>query len=82
MAAYARLLTKLTDRGRFPALHAVIASGTFDEPDDPDAEFVFASSACSTASTCSFAAGLSAAPVRHTRISPAMPIARSQAADR
>jgi AcrR family transcriptional regulator len=41
MAAYGRLLTKLTDRGQFPALHAVIASGAFDEPDDQDAEFVF-----------------------------------------
>jgi AcrR family transcriptional regulator len=41
MSNYGRLLAKLTDPQRFPALHAAIASGAFDEPDDPDAEFVF-----------------------------------------
>jgi AcrR family transcriptional regulator len=41
MAAYGRLLAKLTDPQRFPALHTAMATGVFDEPDDPDAEFVF-----------------------------------------
>jgi AcrR family transcriptional regulator len=41
MPGYGRLLAKLTDAHRFPALHAVIAAGVFDEPDDLDAEFVF-----------------------------------------
>jgi len=41
MSAYGRLLGKLTEAHRFPALHAVIAAGVFDEPDHPDAEFVF-----------------------------------------
>jgi hypothetical protein len=41
IAAYGRALAKLTDAERFPALHAVLASGVFEEPDDVDAEFVF-----------------------------------------
>jgi AcrR family transcriptional regulator len=41
MGAYGRLLTRLTDPERFPALHAVIAAGVFDEPDDGDYDFVF-----------------------------------------
>jgi AcrR family transcriptional regulator len=44
MSGYGRLLARLTDAERFPALHAVIEAGVFDEPDgpdDPDAEFVF-----------------------------------------
>jgi AcrR family transcriptional regulator len=41
MSAYGRLLAKLTDPERFPALHAVIAAGVFDAPDEPNAEFVF-----------------------------------------
>jgi AcrR family transcriptional regulator len=44
MPGYGRVLAKLTDAERFPALHAVIAAGVFDEPDDPedpDAEFRF-----------------------------------------
>jgi AcrR family transcriptional regulator len=44
MSGYGRLLVRLTDAERFPALHAVIEAGVFDEPDgpdDPDAEFVF-----------------------------------------
>jgi AcrR family transcriptional regulator len=44
MSGYGRLLVRLTDAERFPALHAVIAAGVFDEgPDDPDEpeEFVF-----------------------------------------
>jgi len=31
----------LTDARPFPALHRVIAAGVFDEPDDPDFQFVF-----------------------------------------
>lgn len=38
-AGYGRLLTKLIDTGRFPALADAVAAGTFD--DDPDADFVF-----------------------------------------
>jgi AcrR family transcriptional regulator len=44
---YGRLLAKLTDADRFPALHAVIAAGVFDEPGPPEdpedlnAEFAF-----------------------------------------
>jgi AcrR family transcriptional regulator len=41
MRSYSRLLARLTDPERFPALHAVIAAGVFDEPDDGDDEFVF-----------------------------------------
>ena len=41
MSSYGRLLARLTDRETFPALHAVIASGVLDEPDDMDAEFIF-----------------------------------------
>jgi AcrR family transcriptional regulator len=41
MSDYGRLLTRLIDAERFPALHAVIAAGVLDEPDDLDAEFVF-----------------------------------------
>jgi AcrR family transcriptional regulator len=40
-SAYGRLLANLTDAPNFPALHAVIAAGVFDEPDDPDSEFLF-----------------------------------------
>jgi AcrR family transcriptional regulator len=44
MSGYGRLVARLTDPERFPALHAVIAAGVFDDgPDDqeePD-EFVF-----------------------------------------
>jgi AcrR family transcriptional regulator len=40
--SYGRLLERLTDAQRFPALHAVIASGVLDEPDDDfDPEFAF-----------------------------------------
>ena len=36
------MLARLTDPERFPALHAVIAAGVFeDEPDDPDYDFTF-----------------------------------------
>jgi hypothetical protein len=41
MSSYGRLLARLTDRQRFPALHGVLAAGVFDEPDDGDDEFVF-----------------------------------------
>jgi hypothetical protein len=41
MASYGRLLARLTDPQRFPALHAVIAAGVFDEPDDGDFDFSF-----------------------------------------
>lgn len=44
MSDYGRLLARLTDAERFPALHAVIEAGVLDEPEspeDPDAEFVF-----------------------------------------
>ena len=41
MSAYPRMLTKLTDPQRFPALTAFIAAGVFDAADGPDDEFVF-----------------------------------------
>jgi Tetracyclin repressor-like, C-terminal domain len=41
LPSYGRLLAKLTDPERFPALHAAIAAGVFDEPDDDDYDFVF-----------------------------------------
>jgi len=41
MGAYGRLMARLTDPERFPALHAVLAAGVFDEPDDGDLDFAF-----------------------------------------
>jgi AcrR family transcriptional regulator len=41
MPSYGRLLATLTDPERFPALHAVIDAGVFDEPDEGDYEFEF-----------------------------------------
>jgi AcrR family transcriptional regulator len=41
MGSYGRVLTRLTDPERFPALHAVIAAGVFEQEDEPDAEFTF-----------------------------------------
>ncbi|MEV5694056.1 TetR/AcrR family transcriptional regulator [Micromonospora globbae] len=41
MPAYARLVARLADPARFPALHAVLASGALDSDDDPDDEFTF-----------------------------------------
>jgi len=41
MSAYPRMLTKLTDPQRFPALTAFIAAGVFDAADEPDDEFIF-----------------------------------------
>ncbi|MFC0509272.1 TetR/AcrR family transcriptional regulator [Micromonospora costi] len=41
MPEYARRLARLADPVRFPALHAVLASGAIDQDDDPDDEFAF-----------------------------------------
>jgi AcrR family transcriptional regulator len=41
MGSYGRLIGRLTAPERFPALHAVLAAGVFDEPDDGDDEFAF-----------------------------------------
>ncbi|WP_199430375.1 TetR/AcrR family transcriptional regulator [Qaidamihabitans albus] len=42
LTGYGRQLAAVADRARFPALHAVIDSGTFDEPaDDIDEDFDF-----------------------------------------
>jgi len=41
MAAYPRLLAKLADPGRYPALAKFIAAGVFDRADEPDDEFIF-----------------------------------------
>jgi AcrR family transcriptional regulator len=44
VSGYGRLLARLTDPERFPALHAVIEAGVLDEPEspeDPDADFDF-----------------------------------------
>ena len=41
MSAYPRMLAKLTDPQRFPALTAFIEAGVFDVADEPDDEFVF-----------------------------------------
>jgi AcrR family transcriptional regulator len=41
MPSYGRLLARLTDPERFPALHAVIEAGVFDEPDEGDYDFAF-----------------------------------------
>ena len=41
MPACSRQLTRLADAERFPALHAALASGVFDQDDDPDDEFTF-----------------------------------------
>lgn len=41
MPAWGRQLAALTDSERFPALHAALASGVFDQDDDPDDEFIF-----------------------------------------
>lgn len=41
MASYGRLLSRLVDPVRFPALSAVIASGIFDQQDESDANFSF-----------------------------------------
>jgi AcrR family transcriptional regulator len=41
LPSYGRLIARLTDPERFPALHAVIAAGVFDEPDEGDYDFRF-----------------------------------------
>jgi AcrR family transcriptional regulator len=41
MPGYGRLLGRLTTGEQFPSLHQAIASGSLDDPDDPDAEFNF-----------------------------------------
>jgi AcrR family transcriptional regulator len=41
MSSYGRLLAKLADPQRFPAINTFIASGVFDKYDDPDVEFTF-----------------------------------------
>jgi AcrR family transcriptional regulator len=38
-AAWSRLITRLTDAERFPALHRALASGALEEDDDPDEDF-------------------------------------------
>jgi AcrR family transcriptional regulator len=41
MAGYGRLLSRLVDPERFPAVTAAIASGVLDRADHPDADFTF-----------------------------------------
>ena len=41
LSAYGRFLARLADAARFPELRKVIDAGVFDEPDEPDTEFVF-----------------------------------------
>jgi AcrR family transcriptional regulator len=41
MAAYPRMLARLADPARFPALTKFIAAGVFDRADDLDDEFIF-----------------------------------------
>ncbi|HYN17718.1 MAG TPA: TetR/AcrR family transcriptional regulator C-terminal domain-containing protein, partial [Actinomycetes bacterium] len=41
MVSYGHMLARLTDPERFPALHAVIEAGVFDEPDEADYDFTF-----------------------------------------
>ncbi|MGW3808210.1 TetR/AcrR family transcriptional regulator [Micromonospora sp. NPDC005113] len=41
MPAYARMVGRLIDPARFPALHRVLASGVLNQDDDPDEEFTF-----------------------------------------
>ncbi|MGC4813393.1 TetR/AcrR family transcriptional regulator [Micromonospora sp. DT228] len=41
MPAYGRLVARLIDPARFPALHRVLAAGVLDQDDDPDDEFTF-----------------------------------------
>jgi AcrR family transcriptional regulator len=41
MSSYPRMLAKLTDPQRFPALTTFIAAGVFEAEDGPDDEFIF-----------------------------------------
>ena len=41
MSSYGRMLAKLADPQRFPAISTFVAAGVFDTADDPDDEFIF-----------------------------------------
>ena len=41
MSSYGRMLAKVADPQRFPAISKFIAAGVFDTADDPDDEFIF-----------------------------------------
>jgi AcrR family transcriptional regulator len=41
MSSYGRMLAKLADPQRFPAISRLVAAGVFDTADDPDDEFTF-----------------------------------------
>jgi len=41
MTRYGDVLRRVTDPDRHPAIHQVLASGAFEDDDDPDAEFAF-----------------------------------------
>jgi len=41
VSGYGRMLAKLIDPQKFPAVHELVADGTFDQGDDPDFEFTF-----------------------------------------
>ncbi|MET8358353.1 TetR/AcrR family transcriptional regulator [Micromonospora sp. NPDC005171] len=41
MPAYGRVVARLIDPARFPALHRVLSAGVLHQDDDPDDEFVF-----------------------------------------
>lgn len=41
MTSYARLLARVVDSGRFPALRAAIDAGAIDALEAPDDEFTF-----------------------------------------
>jgi hypothetical protein len=40
-SSYGRLLSRLVDPQRFPAISALMMAGVFDGQDDPDADFAF-----------------------------------------
>ncbi|MDG4809115.1 TetR/AcrR family transcriptional regulator C-terminal domain-containing protein [Micromonospora sp. WMMD1120] len=41
MPAYGRMMARLIDPARFPALHRVLTAGVLTQDDDPDDEFTF-----------------------------------------
>ena len=41
MPAYGRMMARLIDPARFPALHQVLTAGVLNQDDDPDDEFTF-----------------------------------------
>ena len=41
MSSYGRLLSRVIDQQRFPAIHTAVASGIFDQRDESDADFTF-----------------------------------------